>query len=522
MSTRCSVHPDRRFLYLCPFCGNALCQKCVNRRSNGLTTLKSCPCCSSSVAPLPPNQLSFGAALCEIAVAPFRIRGNFPILLITAAAATLLQYAEAQTVGSLPRGIPSIDFFSRPVHQSFVCASVFLAIFVATIMRSAIRGHFDIPFWWDFPNFFYTLIRPTLLLIWSLIVTALPFGVYFAIRTVLSLEATDIWSALANIHGIPQPILAGFGIFFLFSFPGAAILSQFTNSFNDFTISLNAVRFAFRSIKTYLQTIIVMYVALAIVIAMGNALFDILARFDIPRSIPMFARWCAWFYGGYVSASLLGRMLYKHAEAFGLESDSIHQRYSQAGWVHTPEIPVGGYLESEPASLANDGTSKKAKRPSSPTSALGTRPVDNSFRKPPFDIVSVPPKPAHTPSHNPAPESALTIQELCRHYQNQLHENPDFLLAPELQWSVACDLERNGRFREALEAYIKMGMKCIDHPRAADGLLRASYITYHRFRDRNKAASYLQDLIRQYPMTRSSEKAIKVLTNLDRQGPLLI
>ncbi len=132
-------------------------------------------------------------------------------------------------------------------------------------------------------------------------------------------------------------------------------------------------------------------------------------------------------------------------------------------------------------------------------------------------IFPPPPERTSSPPPNDSAYSGERLDEACRQYQVRVTKDPRFLLSTDMQWAVASRFEKREQWREAAEAYSKMGALGIDHPKSADGLLRASYLTYKKLNDHRTAAELLRRLIDKYPHSPQMGKAIKVLASLDRQ-----
>jgi len=107
---------------------------------------------------------------------------------------------------------------------------------------------------------------------------------------------------------------------------------------------------------------------------------------------------------------------------------------------------------------------------------------------------------------------------LSKIYREKLREKPNFTLAPEQQWAVASHFERQGQWNAAIDAYVNLGTQPLKHPRGADGLLRASFLTYSKLKDEKKTTDLLISLIDRYPAHPSAEKGIKVLSAISRHS----
>ncbi len=87
---------------------------------------------------------------------------------------------------------------------------------------------------------------------------------------------------------------------------------------------------------------------------------------------------------------------------------------------------------------------------------------------------------------------------------------------PEAQWAKASRLEKRAKWAEAVSGYSKMGNALVQHPLAADGLIKAALLAYRRMDDASTASRLLISLIRSYPLSPHIAQANALLLEIGR------
>ena len=107
------------------------------------------------------------------------------------------------------------------------------------------------------------------------------------------------------------------------------------------------------------------------------------------------------------------------------------------------------------------------------------------------------------------------LERIAAKYRSRVAEDSSYMLMPKTQWAVASHFEREKKWKEAIEAYSKAGLRVIRHRRASEGLLRASYLAHRELKDLGVTKRLLKHLIDHYPDAISTEKAKRIMKTLE-------
>ena len=552
MIGKCPTHPGTQLRFQCSNCGDTLCARCITRRKMGTVTVSICPECSVSVDPLDPGEVPLFAIAWDSLLEPFRRVDSFLRLGFAAAFCTLLTVlAQHSNLAWLKYGVYGLIGF-------------FYASYLAATVKSAIDGMSEIPNPIRLSSIVDDLVSPALYLVGALVLSLMPLALIILISDIVSdspqLILTTWQAEPSNAGSTLLFIVIAYAAFFApIAIPVAIYTKHLFNATNPFLLLQLVAKAPFG----YFSSLLIMYLSLFGIFGIGILLYRTLMLELNPLYTGFFLVWWFAFYGGYVFSAVDGGMLFTYSKKLKIRVRSHLSRSSYPDGLTTYPPPYGQSLpirtKAKPRRNSNSGKSRATRaakvipisyppqgpsrsrssippertapleRTSSANPAPSSTPTRSSAppKAPPYDLISVPPakKPSRPPARKnlkstPAPENITrtSVEELSKIYREKLREKPNFTLAPEQQWAVASHFERQGQWNAAIDAYVNLGTQPLKHPRGADGLLRASFLTYSKLKDEKKTTDLLISLIDRYPAHPSAEKGIKVLSAISRHS----
>ncbi len=513
MAGMCVTHPDGYLVYRCKQCGESFCDECLVKRDVGIATRAECPTCRIPVERTGPGEIPLGDITTQILTGLFRSNSGIVIFLVGAAFCSGLTVLRTTSERPFWESLPDTGKWLALLVISYGV----LGIFVASVLKSSSKGRFRISPPGSVSEYLSDTWQPFKVICYLFIVTWLPLIAFFLIRFHSTIFGGDHVITLGELSFeeldfVFISLLALYGTICLSM--SIAIALHNGNPLDAWNPVLIA-RTISRMPRIYFTVLLLMVLTFVLV---GGATSLIDGFFEHRRDtihLAVYIGWLIRFYGGFVCAAFLGAMVFTNNEALEIEHEKIEHdpdKYLRTSYIPPP--PISDNVLHDDAPKGRDLFNVDPIEMSDSSGDLVTKP--NSFeieRQSVAPSVSVPP-PAPVPRVSQIP----TLDETCRAYKLRVAKEPRFVLQSEMQWSVASRFEELGHFQEAAEAFAKMGSLDMDHPRAADGLLRGSFLVYKQLGDHQTAAQLLKRLIECYPESPQLDKAIRILAAIDRQG----
>ncbi|MCP4677237.1 MAG: hypothetical protein GY854_17325 [Deltaproteobacteria bacterium] len=513
MAGKCVTHPDEYLLYCCEQCGESFCEECLVKRDVGIATRAECPTCHIPVERTGPGEVPVGDMTTHILTGLFHSKSGIVIFL----------------VGTVVCGGLTVlkSLSDRPIEESLSDTGRWLALllisygifgtFIAWVVKSSSKGRFRIDPPTSFSEYSSEIWQPFKVICYLSIVTCFPLIAFFFFRFHSSIFSEDQVFMLSELsfEGIDLIFIPAFALYGVFCLPMSIAIALHNDNPTEAWNPVLIIRTISRMPRVYF-TILLLMVLTLILIGGATILVDgFFAKREDAFQLSVYIGWLFRFYGGFICAALLGAMIFTNNEALEIERKKIShdpEKYLRTSYAPPPpmshdvlhgDAPKGRDLFNVDPIEISDSSGTAAAKPNA--LEIEHQPVAHR--------VSVPP-----PAPVPRPSQIPTLDETCRAYKQRVATEPRFVLQSEMQWAVASRFEELGHFQEAAEAFAKMGSLGMEDTRAADGLLRGSFIVYKQLGDRQTAAQLLRRLIECYPASPQMDKAIRVLAAIDRQG----